>query len=400
MAQPTTISQFDPPAFLDDGLTDSQKGQWSNFISGSTDNQIAGQGSSQTPLKQFFNPSKTAFNQSQAPVEVTWVGFPGIIKRFVDSDGKRWKIADEHRVEGDIPSPDGGSIPIGQDEYLEWSVHRDPETNKIVSVTFTCEGPEYWRFLSSVDPDKVLALYREYNPEFADQIQKADLFRNGRYNHLNKWNNRSNTGSIMHLVQPNNTLGAEIDIAGGGTVIRKGPNGQIVTDPVRLCNCSQYGVATRNSDPKIGSSVNGLARQGVSVALANPVAIYIKSFDVGSFNLDYSGAGDLQPVPPGTFNFTRGDIEKRMALRLTVKVPDGTLGTGELAGKQLTVGDIWDTQTNRFIAYGAQFADYINMGVNAIGITGGMRVLVRKPPQGLGRHLSLSATFTPCKVGP
>lgn len=28
-----------------------------------------------------------------------------------------------------------------QDEYLEWSVIRDNE-KKIISVTFTCEGPE------------------------------------------------------------------------------------------------------------------------------------------------------------------------------------------------------------------------------------------------------------------
>ena len=28
-----------------------------------------------------------------------------------------------------------------QDEYLEWSVIRDDE-NRIISVTFTCEGPE------------------------------------------------------------------------------------------------------------------------------------------------------------------------------------------------------------------------------------------------------------------
>lgn len=28
-----------------------------------------------------------------------------------------------------------------QDEYLEWSIIRDDE-NRIISVTFTCEGPE------------------------------------------------------------------------------------------------------------------------------------------------------------------------------------------------------------------------------------------------------------------
>lgn len=40
----------------------------------------------------------------------------------------RWQVADASRM--------------FQDEYLEWSVARDSKTKDILSVTFTCEGPE------------------------------------------------------------------------------------------------------------------------------------------------------------------------------------------------------------------------------------------------------------------
>ena len=39
-----------------------------------------------------------------------------------------------------------------QDEYCEWSVTRDPASNKITSVMFTCENPDYWFTLWQVDP--------------------------------------------------------------------------------------------------------------------------------------------------------------------------------------------------------------------------------------------------------
>lgn len=67
----------------------------------------------------------------------------------------------------------------------------------------------------------------------------------------NRWNDSTETGSIAHLIQRNNTLSAEIDIAGQSTVIRKDPNGNTVTNEAKLILCSQYGSAGRNSDPSV-----------------------------------------------------------------------------------------------------------------------------------------------------
>jgi hypothetical protein len=46
------------------------------------------------------------------------------------------------------------------------------------------------------------------------------------------------------------------------------------------------------------------------------------------------------------------------------------MGTGDNAGRQLTVSDIFDNKTNMYIEYGGQIADYISMGVSAVTIKG------------------------------
>ncbi len=97
------------------------------------------------------------------------------------------------------------------------------------------------------------------NPDFAGQMRESDLYlvndvpdpKAAVYNPNNRWNNSTDTGSIAHLIQRNNTLSAEIDIAGQATVIRKAPNGNTVTNEAQLILCSQYGSAGRNSDPAV-----------------------------------------------------------------------------------------------------------------------------------------------------
>lgn len=94
-------------------------------------------------------------------------------------------------------------------------------------------------------------------------------------------------------------------------------------------------------------------------------------FDTSTFMLDPTGHGDqgsLQRLPHGTFEFQRGGISKEQGLRLRIQVPDGVKNAD---GRQLTVNDIYDMKTQRHIKYGAQFADYITMGVRAVAIPGG-----------------------------
>jgi hypothetical protein len=139
MASPKTLPQFSPPAYLTDIKQENAKA-WSDTISGWMDDEIAGHVPGRTPLKQFFNGTVTAYDQSADHVNITWFGFPKKVTKFrkrlnpqadsmkvTGNDEQRWKKAESTRNV--------------QDEYLEWSVLRD-EASSITSVTFTCEGPE------------------------------------------------------------------------------------------------------------------------------------------------------------------------------------------------------------------------------------------------------------------
>jgi hypothetical protein len=64
-----------------------------------------------------------------------------------------------------------------------------------------------------------------------------------------------------------------------------------------------------------------------------------------------------------------------MCLRIQIKIPDGVKGAD---GTQLTLSDIFDTSTNENIQYGAQFADYITIGVSAVAI-GNVKVASAQP---------------------
>ena len=73
------------------------------------------------------------------------------------------------------------------------------------------------------------------------------------YNPTNQWNDATNTGTIINLIHPSNTLGAEVDIAAQATVIRKNKNGTVITDANELIRCSKYGNPGRNSDPTVSN---------------------------------------------------------------------------------------------------------------------------------------------------
>lgn len=70
---------------------------------------------------------------------------------------------------------------------------------------------------------------------------------------MNYWNMSSTSSTIAHLVQSNNTLSAEIDIAAQSTVMRIKEDGTLIADPLELINCSRYGNAARNSDPMVST---------------------------------------------------------------------------------------------------------------------------------------------------
>src|SRR5215204_1299791 len=200
------LSQFDPPGFLTD-LDEAQRRAWSDFLSEAFDDAARGRPEElefDGPRAQFYNPLKVDVAADAQTLDITWTAFPRNVRLASVSDMQRWRRADSSR---DL-----------QDEYCEWGVERDPNTDKITRITFTCEGPEYWSFLANAAPDTALALYQQF---ISPTVRHDDLFTlDGRYNPRNRFNATTVAGA-MHLIQQNNTLTAEIELAAGSSVVRE-----------------------------------------------------------------------------------------------------------------------------------------------------------------------------------
>jgi len=143
----------------------------------------------------YFNPVTTSVPNDANAVPIQWVSFPNRVLWYFSQGGSPGnpyqlsetqvlELADTGKIRGNPefsngfpaipttlcpnidwkqPASDwrtfGPPGPRGwQDEYCEWSVTRDPKTNKITSVMFTCENPDYWFTLWQVDPYAVLKI--------------------------------------------------------------------------------------------------------------------------------------------------------------------------------------------------------------------------------------------------
>jgi hypothetical protein len=327
------LTSFDPPGFLSD-LNQVQRQQWSDFVSSQLDTARNRDGSdlglaNDGPRLQFFNPLKDPPDPDAVEKDISWTAFPRLVEIDSVNDIQRWRKADNSR---DV-----------QDEYCEWSVTRDPTTHKIVQVTFTCEGPEYWTFLGASNPAKVLELYQRH---VSPKVTMQDLFSaQGTYNPRNRFNN-STEGGAMHLIQQNNTLAAEIEIAGAATIIRE-RDGQILTGEQDLITCGRYGQTERHSDPHIGAEVNALARAHHDTTLANPIGLCIAGLSTVTFKTP-DGSD-----PASYWRITRGTPEK--ALRAVYEVPQG---------KGFVVGDIMFN--DQPIQFAAQIADFISIKLTGL----------------------------------
>ncbi|KAF5551329.1 hypothetical protein FMEXI_3447 [Fusarium mexicanum] len=423
MSKLEKLKKFRPPGDLKD-LEGEQLDRWSQTVNGWFGQEINGDFPGRTKLVQFFNPTTFDHDQSLPPVPITWVGFPLSVRIKQPTDDARWAYA-ENPENQRVPEGKNVVPPLIQkfhqknprtgedeiivvkqqredrwvmDEYLEWSTKKVDGDVQVVS--FTCEGPEYWEEVARYNPiltetpiknpapqkyernNKILDIYRKLNPDFADQIQGDDLVNeDGTYDKFNKWNGHTDTGTIAHLIQYNNSLSAEIDIAAQATVTRTDlVYGETITNMLTLCgDASSYGNPGRNSDPTIGAAVNEvcrLARDTVlpidaSISVKDPVALYIYDADFSSFLLDRTGKRrgnprEMSPVPDGVFDWCgRGDITENMGLHLRVSIPKG-MKTDD-GSRDLNVSDLFDQNNGgRYVHYGSQFADYIFMSVSGI----------------------------------
>jgi len=324
-----TLAHHNPPGFSND-LTEKNRVRWSEWISSIMDSPRNARAT------QFYNATKTEEKQPTANRRITWVAFPRNVTVQHPNDRARWRAADQSRAT--------------QDEYCEWSIRRNA-AGKMVRIVFCNEGPEYFKFLGDHQPDTLLHLYQEHNPGVG--IQNADLFHpdpdgSGRlvYNPLNKWNNATDTGTIMHLIQVNNTLAAQINLGADATIIRKRSDGTVITDRDELIRCGRFGGVERNSDPQIGAEVNTLARAGAMVTIQDPVGLYIDSINWGLIQPPPGHNDDLRQF----WKWTRGTQNHWM--RAEFEIPEDR---GYVLGDLFVRGNL--------LEFGGQLADIINIAL-------------------------------------
>lgn len=363
--------KFDPTANLSDfDAVPNLRDKWSEMLDATFDENINGRAgwdpskpiSEKNPepfaveeLKawgrtasdlRFYNPTHMAVPDGSTPVDVNWNALPtSFDDRF---GGDRTKIL----TFLDSPQDDPGT-PVKtrvQDEYCEWVVTK--QANKITKVVFTSEPPEYYDFL--FDPpagvnkeatQKLLVdIYRTLTGD--DALQLSDLKAgDGSYN---PWN-EANNAACVHMQQPNNTLGAEINIGARSAILRVDKNGTALTDADKLIRCGQYGAAERQSDPTIGAAANAVARGNKFLTLQNPVGLYMAGLDTAGW-----------VTPDGTdaqsfWRVVRGDATRNMIVRAEYSVP---------AAKGYTVSDI--TIGGSPIRFGGQVAANIKMRLGVL----------------------------------
>ncbi|MEU4393066.1 hypothetical protein [Kribbella sp. NPDC023855] len=218
-----------------------------------------------------------------------------------------------------------------QIEYLEWHVDRDPD-GVIVRVTFTTETPEYWKLLAAVDPDRVLALYREL---VDPAVRRAHLFdAKGNYKPMNRWNTKD---GIVHYVMPINSmkdlLGVSQEVEQTGTAL----DGY---------DALPYGRQT-GADARINLDLWSISRKGYAVATQNPP---------GPVMIDWDDSGWTDPDgEPVADHWTVVRGRRGAALRVVYEVP---------AAAGYRVGDI--RIGGRPVEFGGQLAEHVIMAAHGI----------------------------------
>ena len=184
-----------------------------------------------------------------------------------------------------------------------------------------------------------------YQKHISADVKLAELVTGGHYNPLNVWNTRR---GAMHLIQPANSLNAEVRIAADATILRKNPDGTLKTDAQDLIDCAGYGVAGRASDPHIGDLVNELARDGYVISIKDPVGLYMSRP-----RLSGCKTPDGEPVTQDWFSVTRGSED--YILHGVFAAPQGS----QYIAGDVTIGGVP-------LLYGGQFAKLIDMGLTGV----------------------------------
>jgi hypothetical protein len=293
------------PGHVQDFQTDPQRQVWSDLLSRAIDQAISGIRNC-VGTSQYVNPAKVDVSAFQT-TPIAWSGFPKLVFSQFPTREEAFAAADQPVTVSGNNVRGGRTL---QDEYLEWFLHRDAQ-GRIVAVDFVTETRRYWTELFGMSKELAAQKYSEILGNAVDVA--AISKRDGTYNPLNRFNT---TDGIIHLIQPNNTLEAELDIAVQSTRQRTDDTGQPTSDVVSCSHCGDpngLGEPGRNSDPTIAQQVNTVAQTGCFLAVPDPVGLYIEKLDLRGF------AGPAGVDVSTCWKIVRGDP----AVRARFQVPNG-----------------------------------------------------------------------------
>jgi hypothetical protein len=167
------------------------------------------------------------------------------------------------------------------------------------------------------------------------------------------WYNRYNNEYAVHMQQPNNTLGAQVNIVSRSCILRVNRLGNPITDAQGLIRCGKYGDEARQSDPRIGDAINKFSRENRFITIENPVGLYMSDVDWSGWETpDGTSADTFWTVFRGSQD---ADPNKSFIVRAVYSVP---------ANKGYTVSDI--SIGGEEIRFGAQIAARINVRVGVL----------------------------------
>ncbi|KAF3927116.1 hypothetical protein AA313_de0208487 [Arthrobotrys entomopaga] len=331
-----------PGCLADLSKDDDARLKWSNSIDKIYQDLIDERLSPENnEIIKSYNPARVRKNHYKSfSNKIKWRAFPQNVELLhVHAGGTQW----DKYAEADIRDT--------QDEYCEWEVIK--VGGHLKSVTFTCELIEYWEYLASTDPQFLLKLYREFNPDADISLQDLLDAEGKKYNPKNKWNCRGTAtngqateGAIMHMIGVNNTLTDAASLVLDSTIARFNADGVQISDGAALLRSMKVSDASpkRNSDPAITKTINDYSKKGKLVTITNPLGVFIDTFDADDF------------IAPGGEKVSQFWKRERVGsdettVRAKFEIPDKFLGK------------IRHKKTSRVLKYGSQLAESLWIGV-------------------------------------
>jgi hypothetical protein len=338
---------FEPTARLTDfERVSGLKDLWSSFINDLYETNLYGKSNDRTisALEELqawgrsdsdlrvYNPASMPILPSAELKNVIWSALPTSFDEQFNNTQEKFTYLDQRQRFPNDPSV----ITRIQDEYCEWVVKRNTD-NKITEVIFTSEPPEYYNFMfyaSEESRNLLVDVYREITG--IQSITIDDLVDSrGEYD----WYNRYNNEFAVHMQQPNNTLGAQVNIVSRSCILRINPLGNPITDAQGLIRCGRYGDEARQSDPRIGDAINNFSRENRFITIENPVGLYMS-------DVDWKGWETPDATPADAFwKVLRGsqdaDPNKSYIVRAVYSVPESkgyTVSDIKIGGKQIEFG--------------------------------------------------------------